>query len=182
MIYLLVITGGPSRLIVSYLYLTMPSVVVVGYCITVTQTAELLESLSLIPEKEEIDDFLAPCKENSNEDSEEEGCKCGDDFCVCDCSDDECPNPEFWDKMEDEHYSSAFYRALNKGLTFNGVHCDAVQYYYCDEHTYIGKVLYKSNQIATATIDPEQVAKAKEELTNLDPFFQGSPQLYIIMV
>ena len=76
--------------------------------------------------------------------------------------------------MEDDQYSNWFCSPLEKGLIFNGIHCDDVHSHYIDDHINIGKLLYKANVMYTVHIDLEQVAKVKVELTNLDRFFQGS--------
>lgn len=139
-----------------YTFVTMAVLCMVGYAISLTETAALLERLSLIQERTEEELALI----------EKEG------------------EAAIKKMLKDYDYCVAFWAAVRNGFTFNGVKCEGIKEDSSRRYTFIGKVLCISDY-SFLDLNTQQIADFTTELTiltELDPCFQGSPKLFIIHV
>lgn len=144
----------------------MPTISIIGYVLSISETARLLETRGLI-------ESIAADKDRARKEV----------FCYREThgydSADITEDDVILKLLEKREYSETFYNHLSNGLVFNGVKCD-VEYIDIELSTYIGKVL-GYDDVGYISFSPDKVAEYAKDLRNLDPIFQDQEPIVHVL-
>ena len=144
----------------------MPTLCIIGYQLSMSEMAKLLESRGLI---ESVADEKDRARKDILKYRETHGYDC----------DNITEDDVIIQLLNNRKYSEVFHSHLNDRLDFNGVKCD-VQYIDTDPSIYIGKVL-GYDDFGYIVFTPDKVTKYTKKLRDIDPIVQDQqPMIHVV--